>query len=140
MRALMLSAAILALGALPATAQHRAPEFPEWRARSFALPGEHPRVRRVALDTLRSTVRDYRYEGLVIGGLAFGALGAWMGSGTASSADCVLEPGAGCGDSDGIGPAILTGLVGAAIGGGLGYVIGQWSSKPRPAAADSTAR
>jgi membrane protein DedA with SNARE-associated domain len=63
-----------------------------------------------------------------------------MGSGTASSADCVLEPGAGCGDSDGIGPAILTGLVGAAIGGGLGYVIGQWSSKPRPAAADSTAR
>ena len=139
MRAFLLSAAILALWAFPGMAQHRAPEFAQWHAQSAALPGES-HLRRVAVDTLRGTKSDYRYEGLVIGGLAFGALGVWMGSGTASSADCLLEPGVGCGDSDQIGPAVLGGLVGAAIGGGFGYVIGRLSGKRRPAAADSTAR
>jgi hypothetical protein len=142
MRRLILSAALLAVWALPGRAQQREPEFQRWRARFTAQPDEAQwALRRFAPDTLTGTKRDHRYEGLAIGGLALGALGAWMGSGSAASADCLLEPGAGCGDSEQLGQAILGGLVGAAIGGSLGYVIGRWSGgNPRPAAADSSAR
>jgi len=49
--------------------------------------------------------RDYRYEGLLIGGLALGADGE-------------------------LGRAVAVGLVGAAVGGGLGYLIGRLSGKP----------
>ena len=73
--------------------------------------------------------RDYRYEGLVVGGLAIGAFGAWVGS--QISAACPTEPGVECGP-DNRGNAIAVGLVGAAIGGGLGYVVGRLSSKAGP--------
>ncbi len=72
---------------------------------------------------------DYRYEGLVFGGLAFGALGAWMGS--EISAGCPLEPGVPC-PSHKPENAIALGLVGAALGGGLGYLVGSLSPKRPP--------
>ena len=140
MRSFMLSAVLLTVWAHPGPAQQLEPEFPEWQARLAAL-SDHGTLRRFPPDTLTGAKRDHRYEGLVIGGLALGTLGAWMNSGVASSADCLLEPGARCGGSDALGPTILGGLVGAAIGGSIGYVIGRWSGgKPRPAKADSTAR
>lgn len=75
---------------------------------------------------------DYRYEGLAFGGLVFGALGAWLGSREFGS--CALGAGGGCyGNGDRLGNGILVGLVGAAVGGGLGYLVGRFSPKrPRP--------
>ena len=82
--------------------------------------------------------RDHRYEGLLIGGVAVGALGAWMGAGISASTDCLIQPGGGCGREDHVGSAVVGGLIGAVIGGSLGYVIGRWGgSKPPPTAADS---
>jgi hypothetical protein len=75
---------------------------------------------------------DYRYEGLAFGGLVFGALGAWLGS--REYATCPLVPGGECyGNRDRLGNGIALGLVGAAVGGGLGYLVGRFSpKKPRP--------
>jgi hypothetical protein len=75
--------------------------------------------------------RDYRYEGLVVGGLALGAVGAWVGSQLRDA--CPTEPGIEC-DSDSVGNAVTLGLVGAAIGGGLGYLVGRLSSNAEPVA------
>ena len=81
--------------------------------------------------------RDYRYEGLLIGGVPFGTLGAILGHGLTPA--CPTVPGADC-SPDRLGNAITLGLVGAALGGGLGYLIGWLSPKPAPPnAADSTA-
>jgi hypothetical protein len=77
---------------------------------------------------------DYRYEGLLVGGLAFGALGAWVGSQLREA--CPTEPGVKCGH-DGLGDAVTLGLASAVLGGGLGYLIGRLSAKP-PFPADST--
>lgn len=77
---------------------------------------------------------DYRYEGMAIGGIGFGALGVWVGS--QISAGCPLEPGVPC-QTDKAETAIALGLVGAAVGGGLGYLIGRFSPKrPSPTATD----
>jgi hypothetical protein len=86
-------------------------------------------------DSLSQSLGDYRYEGLAFGGLAFGALGAWLGS--RNYGICSLEPGSECsGNRDRLGNGIALGLVGAAVGGGLGYLVGRFSPKrPRP---DST--
>src|SRR5688572_22489069 len=75
---------------------------------------------------------DYRYEGLAFGGLVFGALGAWLGS--REFASCALAAGGGCyGNGDRLGNGIAAGLLGAAVGGGLGYLVGRFSpKKPRP--------
>jgi hypothetical protein len=75
--------------------------------------------------------RDYRYEGLVVGGVALGAFGAWVGS--QLRGPCPTEAGVECG-SDRVGNAVTLGLVGAAIGGGIGYLVGRLSSKAEPVA------
>lgn len=69
---------------------------------------------------------DYRYEGLAIGGIPLAILGAYMGSRTESA--CPTVPGADC-TRGSVGDAITLGLVGGAIGGGIGYVIGRLSPK-----------
>jgi hypothetical protein len=76
--------------------------------------------------------RDYRYEGLVVGGLAIGAFGAWVGSQITLA--CPIEPGIECG-TDELGNAVALGLVEAAIGGGLGNLVGRLSPKSEPVAA-----
>lgn len=73
--------------------------------------------------------RDYRYEGLLIGGLPLGTLGFILGHGF--TRDRPTVPGADC-RSGGLGDGLTLGLVGAAVGGGLAYVIGRLSSKPPP--------
>jgi hypothetical protein len=85
-----------------------------------------------ASDSVALPRGDYRYEGLAFGGLAFGALGAWLGS--RNFAACPAEPGVPCsGNRDRLGNGIAGGLVGAALGGGLGYLVGRFSPKrPRP--------
>jgi hypothetical protein len=72
---------------------------------------------------------DYRYEGLAFGGVVLGALGVWMGS--QISAGCPLEPGVPC-HTNKAEQAVALGLAGAAIGGGLGYLVGRFSPKKPP--------
>ncbi len=79
-----------------------------------------------------AAIGDYRYEGLAFGGVVLGPLGTWMGS--QLSAACPLEPGTPCG-SDKVEQAVTLGLVGAVVGGGLGYLVGRFSPKrPSPIA------
>jgi hypothetical protein len=82
-----------------------------------------------AQDTAPLPRRDYRYEGLAFGGIVFGAAGAWVGWNV--SLGCPTVPGARC-EPDRLGNAVAVGLAGAALGGGLGYLIGRLSSKPHP--------
>lgn len=80
-------------------------------------------------DTLPLPRRDYRYEGVAFGGIVFGAAGAWLGWNVGGA--CPTVPGAQC-EPDRLGNAIAVGLVGAALGSGLGYLVGRFSSKPYP--------
>ena len=80
-------------------------------------------------DTLPLPRRDYRYEGLAFGGIVFGAAGAWVGWNVAGA--CPAVPGTVC-EPDRLDNAIAVGLVGAALGSGLGYLVGRFSSKPYP--------
>ena len=61
-----------------------------------------------------------------MGGLALGALGAWIGS--RITLGCPTEPGVRC-DTDRLGDAVALGLVGMAVGGGVGYLVGRLSPK-----------
>lgn len=136
-RPLVLVALLTAVVALPLSAQRHTEGFQPWAAPAHALEAdETPASPSIAWG--RVPRRDYRYEGLLIGGLAFGTLGTVIGSGL--SLGCPTVPGADCRDPDRLGNAVTLGLVGAAIGGGLGYLVG-WLSPKRdvPAAADSTA-
>lgn len=112
---------------LPITAQELRPALATWEApASFT----HPTSGQFSHGATRSTSSgDYRYEGLAFGGVVFGALGAWIGSRLGVA--CPTVPGARC-DTDGLGNALLVGLTGAAMGGGLGYLVGRFSPKRPP--------
>ncbi len=108
------------------TGQQIRPTFQSWEpvAAEFAR-GFRPAMQ----DTLPLPPRDYRYEGLAFGGIVFGAAGAWLGWNVGTS--CSTVPGSRC-EPDRLGNAVAVGLVGAALGGGLGYLVGRLSSKPYP--------
>jgi hypothetical protein len=106
-------------------AQYQSPTFVRWEARATAGHAARWAVRPAG--SLEVPRRDYRYEGLLVGGVAVGALAAWIGSRVTQA--CPTEPGVECGP-DRLGNAVALGLVGAALGGGLGYVIGRLSVKP----------
>jgi hypothetical protein len=102
------------------------PTFQSWEP----VAAEFARGFRPAMhDTLPLPRRDYRYEGLAFGGIVFGAAGALVGWNVGTS--CPTVPGAQC-EPDRLGNAVAAGLAGAAIGGGLGYLVGRLSSKPYP--------
>jgi hypothetical protein len=111
-------------------AQWAEPRLAQWEAPAFEFT--HPSLPGAVSDSVIPSRGDYRYEGLVFGGVVFGALGAWLGS--RNFASCPLEPGVPCsGNRDRLGNGIAAGLVGAAVGGGLGYLVGRFSPKrPRP--------
>jgi hypothetical protein len=98
--------------------QQLQPVFARWHAETLSV------------GSARLRQEDYRYEGLIFGGVALGALGAWVGS--QISGACPLGSGSRCG-TDRVGNAVMLGLSGAAIGGGLGYLVGRLSPKrPSP--------
>jgi hypothetical protein len=131
MRALLVSGLLAAAFATTGGAQQQPARFASWEPRAAGELewSSTPDIGRAAV---AAGGRDYRYEGLVVGGLALGAFGAWVGSHL--TAGCPTEPGVGC-VSDKVGNAVTLGLIGAAIGGGLGYLVGRLSSKAEPVAA-----
>jgi hypothetical protein len=130
MRALLVSGLLAAALTTSGGAQQRSATFARWDPPAVGelTWGSASQFRRAPT---AGGGRDYRYEGLMIGGLALGALGAWVGSQLRDA--CPTEPGVGC-DSESVGNAVTLGLVGAAIGGGLGYLVGRLSSKAEPVA------
>ena len=133
MRRAMLWTGLLLLPLLQARvlgAQQIQRAFERWDERSLPAltPADAGAPSRKAVEAPR---RDYRYEGLLVGGLALGAAGAWIGSQIKPA--CPLEPSNEC-DGGSLGDAVAVGLVGAAVGGGFGYLIGRLSGKPIAAA------
>jgi hypothetical protein len=131
----LLLAGLLHLGGgalLPA--QQRAAPFIRWEF-SATTPETTPETTRSwrTAEEKSDDLGDYRYEGLALGGVALGSLGVWVGS--QLSGACPLQPGVSC-HSDKTGNAIALGLVGAAVGGGLGYLVGRFSPKRPPPLVD----
>jgi hypothetical protein len=117
--------ALLTLGSVEVLpAQRLETRLVRWEPPQSALPTAW-RMNQADTGLVRS--RDYRYEGLAFGGIVFGAAGAWIGWNV--SVACPTVPGASC-EPDRLGNAAAAGLMGAALGGGLGYLIGRLSSKP----------
>ncbi len=108
--------------------QQLEPRFVRWEFPAASLPRAQtwPAHQR---DTVLVPRRDYRYEGLAFGGIVFGAAGAWLGWNVGVA--CPLVPGANC-EPDRLGNAVAVGLAGAALGGGLGYLVGRFSPKLPP--------
>jgi hypothetical protein len=109
---------------IPLAAQQLEPGFLRWEPPTAWLASDTTGSAGSAVES--GVRRDYRYEGLAFGGIAFGVLGAWVGS--RLSVACPTVPGAEC-NTDRLGNAVALGLVGAAAGGGLGYLVGRLSPK-----------
>lgn len=110
------------------SAQQIPPSFARWHPGTLAA-GESTQNTALQAGAARFHQDDYRYEGLIFGGVALGVLGAWVGS--QISAGCPLEAGNDCGTNE-VGNAVALGLAGAALGGGLGYLVGRLSPKRPP--------
>ena len=99
----------------------------EFGSRSVKLPpipsGAHYRFPTTNSPT---TSGDHRIAGLVVGVLALGALGAWVGS-----ESCHNQPtptGVG-GSQSCTGATLALGFAGGLVGGGLGYLLGRSAAK-----------
>src|SRR5712691_3251454 len=75
---------------------------------------------------VRARTRDYRIEGTAIGALFLGAVGTWVG--TEACRNRATPIGSGAGSSC---HGVTVGLVGAVLGGGVGYVLGRITPKYR---------
>jgi hypothetical protein len=132
MRRELALACLFSLGLAPAVAAQRAQwMFVRWEPTPMSSARTGLRTTSQP-DSTTVRQRDYRYEGLVFGSVALGALGAWVGSQIRMA--CPTVPGARC-DRDAVGNGVALGLLGAAAGGGLGYLVGRIS--PKPFARDS---
>jgi hypothetical protein len=128
-RAILFAVLLNSASAGTLAAQRAQPLLERWKPPSTSLAWPDPWA--ISRQDSVAVRGDYRYEGLAFGGLVFGTLGAWVGS--RDFAICPLEPGVPCGDNDKLERAVVLGLAGAAIGGGLGYLVGRLSpKKPRP--------
>ena len=135
-RALILASLLAVVVAMPLVAQHSLEPFEEWEQSTFPGSADKPELGLFSMDEPPAQ-RDYGYEGLLIGGVPLGTFGFILGNGLTRS--CPTVPEADC-RSGGLGDAVTLGLIGATVGGSLGYLIGRLSSKPPPrTAADSTA-
>ena len=75
---------------------------------------------------LRERAGDYRIEGTAMGALFLGAVGTWVGTEACRNQPTPIGSG---GSSSCHG--VTVGLVGAALGGGVGYVLGRITPKSR---------
>jgi len=127
---LRLLAPILALTVVVpvcASAQRLSLDFPAWRPHFVANSSVDHHVARANLQT---KFPDYRLEGTVLGVVLLGGLGLWMGTEVCNNQPQPVGSGGGSSCS-----ALPFALVGVAVGGGVGYVLGRITSKhPRSAA------
>ena len=110
-----------------ASAQRLSLDFPAWRPHVVATSSVDHHVARANLQT---KFPDYRLEGTVLGVVLLGGLGLWMGTEVCNNQPQPVGSGGGSSCS-----ALPFALVGVAVGGGVGYVLGRITSKhPRSAA------
>jgi len=81
---------------------------------------------RVSIAATRERAGDYRVEGTAVGALFLGALGTWVGTEACRNQPTPLVPGGSSSCS-----GVTVGVVGAVLGGGVGYVIGRLTPKYR---------
>jgi hypothetical protein len=111
------------LVARPIAAQRQPPaQFPRYHADFPAAAAQHA-------DTTARPAEDYRWTGVAVGAVSFGALGAWLSAGFCGMDDDV---GKRC-----LGAAVLGLAGGATIGAALGGFIGSAVGKPTPPPTDS---
>jgi hypothetical protein len=122
----LLFASVLGVLATPIAAQRSPTAFEQWEV-APAPPEQLERFTPSAGHWADTPARDYRYEGLAIGGLVFGTLGAILGSKV--SVACPTEPGIQCNPKR-LERAVTLGLVSGAFGAALGYAVGRVSPKP----------
>ncbi len=79
-----------------------------------------------SIAAIRERAGDYRIEGTAIGALFLGAVGMWVGTEACRNQPTPIGSG---GSSSCHG--VTVGLVGAALGGGVGYVLGRITPKYR---------
>jgi hypothetical protein len=132
MRRLFGLAGLLLVPVVTLHAQHSPRPFERWTVETLDRPATR-QASGLEVAPVQVPGGDYRYEGLALGGIVFGLAGAWMGSEAPDA--CPMEPGVDCG-RDRLGNAVVLGLAGAALGGGLGYLIGRLSPKPESASAN----
>lgn len=80
----------------------------------------------VSVAAVRERVGDYRFEGTAIGALFFGTLGTWIGTEACRNQPTPIGSG-GSSSCNGV----TVGLVGAVLGGDIGYVLGRITPKYR---------
>lgn len=123
MRRVLCITCLLSAGAVVSSAaQQIEPAFAQWEP-SSSLTAAQPTA---AHDTVPVARRDYRYEGLAFGGILFGSVGAYLGSQLGVA--CPTVPGVRC-EPDRLGNAVALGLISAALGGAVGYLVGRFSPK-----------
>lgn len=124
MRRVLCITCLLSAGAVVSSAgQQIEPAFAQWEP-SSSLTAAQPTA---AHDTVPVARRDYRYEGVAFGGILFGGLGAYVGSRLGVA--CPTVPGVRC-EPDRLGNAVALGVISAALGGAVGYLVGRFSAKP----------
>lgn len=123
--------ALVAVASSSASAQQMAtPRFQAW------APEQLPVTRAPLAQPVPAVRRDYRYEGMLIGAVLFGALGAWIGTEACHSRP---EPLGGAAGSQCTRDAFVVGGVGALVGAGLGYLLGRGVLKRSVRVLDSFA-
>ena len=103
----------LLLGPGVLSAQHLQQRFPQWSPTIIAQT-RAPSLREGAS-------ADYRTEGMIVGAAILGGIGYWIGHAACKGQPVPLGPNSRDCTSDGL----VVGLVGGALGAGLGYLAGR---------------
>lgn len=108
-------ALLLALLAIPSvvSAQRLQPVMPRW---SGPILSGNP-----SAPALKGPSHDYRIEGMIVGAAVLGGLGYWLGHAACEGQPDPTGSSARNCTSDGL----VVGLIGGALGAGLGYLAGR---------------
>ena len=128
-RSLLVVLTFAAVGVAPLASQRLAPAYPRWEP-DLRWASGLPSSSATHTSRLFPQAPDHRWEGLVVGGLLVGALGAALGDAFCGQDETLNKPSC-------VGPIIEGFAVGAVVGGVTGGLLGGLIPKTPP---DSTER